>query len=363
MQVLIVYDSSHAGCEKNLCFQEEMRSKGYYFSITLARMAMARGINIVTSDVFLSEKLSYDIAYCFTDMHSTYTEKVLMKGAIPLICFSMESPLVARRFYMNIKNIAGRYKYNVQFKGTFERLRYTNTDFSIMYYPIEKRQGLAPTSWEGKRLLVLVNRNKRAFFSETGSFMKRLRSYVSRFLMYYQKVTDPWINSKELYKDRIRLIYHFSKSDKLDLFGEGWNDPIKGFSRKYQIAAKKVYKGPLTDKLSKMNQYKFAICFENCCFPGYVTEKIFDCFLAGCIPVYFGAPDITEFVPENTFIDFRKFESLEQLERELDNFTEKRGEEMLKAAREFLESKDFDKYYVDRVADSFLSKIPLAEIE
>ena len=36
---------------------------------------------------------------------------------------------------------------------------------------------------------------------------------------------------------------------------------------------------------------------------GYVTEKIFDAFKAGCVPVYWGAENITKYVPAECFID------------------------------------------------------------
>jgi len=38
-----------------------------------------------------------------------------------------------------------------------------------------------------------------------------------------------------------------------------------------------------------MEQYKFSIYHENARnIPGYITEKIFDSFFAGCVPVYWG---------------------------------------------------------------------------
>ncbi len=42
--------------------------------------------------------------------------------------------------------------------------------------------------------------------------------------------------------------------------------------------------------------------------PGYITEKIWDSFKARSIPIYWGASNIEEYIPINTFIDFRKFE-------------------------------------------------------
>ncbi len=49
-------------------------------------------------------------------------------------------------------------------------------------------------------------------------------------------------------------------------------------------------RGPVPDKIEFMRPYKFCIAFENSSCPGYVTEKIMDCFIAGCIPIYWGSP-------------------------------------------------------------------------
>ena len=43
------------------------------------------------------------------------------------------------------------------------------------------------------------------------------------------------------------------------------------------------------DKLKYMNLFRFNICPENIDAPHYCTEKIFDSFRAGCIPIYAGA--------------------------------------------------------------------------
>lgn len=38
---------------------------------------------------------------------------------------------------------------------------------------------------------------------------------------------------------------------------------------------------------------------------GYITEKIFDCFFPGVIPIYWGAENVTDYIPQDTFIDRR----------------------------------------------------------
>lgn len=42
------------------------------------------------------------------------------------------------------------------------------------------------------------------------------------------------------------------------------------------------------DKIEWLQKYKFNICFENSSYPGYLSEKIFDAFAAGCVPIYWG---------------------------------------------------------------------------
>ena len=48
--------------------------------------------------------------------------------------------------------------------------------------------------------------------------------------------------------------------------------------------------------------YPFCLALENSIAPDYVTEKLFDCFLAGVVPVYLGAPNVADFAPEGSYI-------------------------------------------------------------
>ena len=67
------------------------------------------------------------------------------------------------------------------------------------------------------------------------------------------------------------------------------------------------WKGPIDNKKKVLEQYRFAICYENVQdSPGYITEKIFDCFFAGCIPLYRGASNISDYIPSSCYIDRRK---------------------------------------------------------
>ena len=361
MKSILVYDSDHPGAVQNKCFERAYATQGpgHGFTVELAERARANGFEIETADIFLEKGYAKITAFCITDMNSARTNRLLRSGAIPMICFSTESPLIARDFYVNIKKLAGRFIHNIQFRGTAERFADTGTQFSVMYYPIDRRVALPYSNWKDKKFLILVNRNKRMFRGSAANVKDMAWSILSRVKVSLQKMIDPWIRSREIYKDRIEAIYHFSKNDGFHLYGQGWESNIPGFSNRYHEAAKKVFLGSILpdEKLKVMNRYKFSICFENCVFPGYVTEKIFDCFLAACIPVYYGAPDIEDFVPPDTFIDYRKFKNFDALENYLINFTEKEAIKMNDSAKVFLASRDFDKYYTSNVIEGILDRI------
>ena len=45
-------------------------------------------------------------------------------------------------------------------------------------------------------------------------------------------------------------------------------------------------------KILTLNKFTFNICSENYFSPHYVTEKIFDCLIGGCIPIYYCEKDV-----------------------------------------------------------------------
>lgn len=63
------------------------------------------------------------------------------------------------------------------------------------------------------------------------------------------------------------------------------------------------------DYLRVIGQYKFMITFENNCLPYYSTEKIYNAFAAGTVPIYWGDPHITEQYNPAAFIHVPKHPS------------------------------------------------------
>lgn len=56
--------------------------------------------------------------------------------------------------------------------------------------------------------------------------------------------------------------------------------------------------------LEIFNQYKFVICFENSSNDGYITEKIFNCFFAKTIPLYWGSSKCNYYFNEKAYIQY-----------------------------------------------------------
>jgi hypothetical protein len=79
---------------------------------------------------------------------------------------------------------------------------------------------------------------------------------------------------------------------------------------------------------------KFVIAVENTFALGYITEKITAPLLAGAIPIYLGAPDITSYFNSECFINVRDFEGdYDALAQYVTNLTDDRFEKMVRAPR------------------------------
>lgn len=143
-------------------------------------------------------------------------------------------------------------------------------------------------------------------------------------------------HSLELYSkrlDAIRWFEHYHPED-FDFYGIGWdeyshpNRYIRFLLRKIKISTLlkthyKTYQGKVKSKKEVLEKYNFAICYENARdIPGYITEKIFDCFFAGCIPIYWGANNISKHIPKECFIDKRDFNTYAQLYNYMKSMTE-----------------------------------------
>jgi hypothetical protein len=93
--------------------------------------------------------------------------------------------------------------------------------------------------------------------------------------------------------------------DDIDLFGR----PTFGEGRTWDHQR---YMGAPVNKLETLSSYTFNVCFENSDHPGYVTEKLIDAIVAGCVPLYRGGGGrVGDLVPPRCFVDCADLEPTE----------------------------------------------------
>lgn len=172
------------------------------------------------------------------------------------------------------------------------------------------------------------------------------------------------LSTKELYTERVRAIDFFDKYYPSDfyLYGKGWNKQRRFSIRDRLFGYKKykTYKGEFLekDKYKILSQFKFCLCFENSAAIGYVSEKIFDCFKARCVPIYLGAPNISDHINPKCFIDYRKFKSYKDLADFLTNMDEKTYNTYIAEIEKFIESQELkDVWSADAFAKTLLKSI------
>jgi hypothetical protein len=177
----------------------------------------------------------------------------------------------------------------------------------------------------------------------------------------------------DLYHERVKTIKWFESNYliDLDLYGSGWTSSIKknNFVKKvlntiqknfYKFVGYKPYpsyKGSIKLKSDVLGNYKFSICYENSFEYGYITEKIFDCFMSGCVPIYWGAPNIEDYVPKTCFIDRRKFKSHQELYNFMKNIDESEYLKYQNSITEFLNSKLIDKFKAEIFCENIIRDI------
>ncbi|KAF9141805.1 4-alpha-L-fucosyltransferase [Mortierella sp. GBA39] len=111
-----------------------------------------------------------------------------------------------------------------------------------------------------------------------------------------------------------------SKNDRMGLIGKLVNTAgahsygLCGHNKEMPEELKGREAGSWQYKKQKtLASYPFGLAAENSNCLGHITEKIYDVYASGSIPIYMGAPDIADFVPEGSYIDVRKFKTYDDL--------------------------------------------------
>jgi hypothetical protein len=98
--------------------------------------------------------------------------------------------------------------------------------------------------------------------------------------------------------------------DKIDFFGRGTDHPLEL-------------------KSQGTNDYMFQIAIENAKRQNYFADKIYDCFVTGTIPIYWGAPNVGDFFDERGILAFHHPDELREI---LLSLSEEKYNSMLESA-------------------------------
>lgn len=140
------------------------------------------------------------------------------------------------------------------------------------------------------------------------------------------------LSSKNIFdghKKRLEFINFLQDKLDFDLFGKGFNY--------------------ISDKWDGLSNYRYSFAIENYSGKNYWTEKVGDCFLSYTVPIYYGCKNLSEFFPENSFIQIDIDDpsaSLEIIKRTIsqDDY-EKRFPSLVKARNLLLYKYQFFPYF------------------
>jgi Glycosyltransferase family 10 (fucosyltransferase) C-term len=94
------------------------------------------------------------------------------------------------------------------------------------------------------------------------------------------------------YEDRRKFLEGLSKSTpQFDIYGR-YSKAI------YSLPA---YRGYAESKYQTLSHYRYNLAIENSIEDWYISEKIFDALLCGCMPIYYGSEKIFDLLPNDWF--------------------------------------------------------------
>ena len=317
--------------------------------------ARQRGLRLLTADRVAAEGIDPRrvllVAYDWTPEAAALLER----GARPAALLSFEPPVIAWSLYVQLPRLSARFPHVFLFEGARARVAP-----SARFHPLRFPLGCPPPQlprvpWGERRFLAMVNSNKAlAHPLSLGRWFDRPREVsLKRALatLAYPPIGD------DRYRERLRAIAAFAQASDFDLYGEGWQHRHPAIGPRLHALAQRAYRGPIQDKLGVLSGYRFALVIENTRFPGYISEKLFDCLFAGCVPIYDGAPDVARVVPSEAFVDRRQFADYVDLERYLRGMSERDARRYLDAGRAFLCTAAFERFCAQSFAHELVDVI------
>ena len=341
-------------CSDNKVFMENklidrdwsMNFPGTSWVTCLYQIAKKNNIKVASADTALKaiEQKEWKVSdvYLIDEMYSNIGSQLLSMGCKPFAIICGESSLYAADFYDHID--ARSKLFLVRLGFGFKAI--TKNDFCEPFrFPSYYSEDLETVSrWSNRKKLVFIASNKylsnKLFLASPFKLLNFLRQLKTQFKKIVSFSFRDALDSSLLDK-RLEAIAYFLGQSSIEIYGSNWNDLSNlptSWSKRNATYLNIAYLGLCDNKIKTLSKYKFNVCFENIAQDYYVTEKIIDCFVAGTIPIYFGAPNIREIIPHEAFIDLRAFKTLYDLDNYLNAMTESQAIEMINAGRVYLNS-------------------------
>ncbi|MGV0982101.1 MAG: glycosyltransferase family 10 domain-containing protein [Polynucleobacter sp.] len=294
--------------------------------IRLKQYYEKKGIEVLSADYLFDNNFDgYDLLYYSFGLNGY--EKLLNRKNVKLKAMVlMEPPLVAPRLYSALPRLTDLFE-NVYLHNTvgdgYSLSGVNRSKLHKLYVP-QPYEGIKTDLWSNKSRL-----NKIVAIS--GNHNPRFRS-------------------PEYYSKRIKFMSTLSSLNAIDLYGKGWG---RWWSKQsmwptywiYKNKINSIYRGECISKLDILSKYNFCLCLENTPMAGYITEKIIDCFYSGVIPLYLGAPDIENYIPENSFINLNNFSDISEAWKYASNIPDSELENIRQAGKNFIDSAHFRLFF------------------
>ena len=306
--------------KKNFLFENNNAAIGDNLLTPMVRLreyANSKNIEVGTTDVITVDEAD---AIVFVDMPKSHNKTLqdALKSNKNLYLLALESPLVTPRSYEKTSHAL----FKKVFTWSDELIKENPSKYIKINYAYDIPKSINKNLESKNKLCCIISGNKKVSYEN------------------------------ELYSERLKAIKWFEKNhiEDFDLYGTGWDEykiqnKYANFLFKKSKLSKIIkpnftsYKGKVERKKPILEKYKFSICYENARdIPGYITEKIFDSFFAGCVPVYLGADNITEHIPKECFIDKREFDTYEKLYKYIKNMSDEEYMNYLDNIENFLNS-------------------------
>lgn len=299
----------------------ELAAQRGWVAMTLDRAEQAIGCGIAARGTHLVSDMGFGLS------------SQVGRRASRRTLYCLESPLQAKWFHLRLSALSREFDTAYLFGGLapFSRAQQTR----LAHFPVFDRNAPAGLPELGQRkFLVAICDLKSALAWNVRAQLGPLRALGRDAVYLALRQVHPILRAPDYYVIRRRVIEQLAGLKRITIYGRGWDESAAGVGA---WAGSSDY----SEKLATLGRYRFCLCFENCGFPGYITEKIYDCFLAGTIPVYLGAPDIAKRFPAAAFVDYRQFSSPERLLAYLESLSLSHLAEMQAAGAAVLRSTEF----------------------